>query len=180
MIRIAAIALMLLAACASPSGPGAKVVAAKFGDPYQGIRAAAAELAPDHRRLDLFIGEPVAVPEGEERLNASREFSRIIYCVALNEEKDPLMEVHALIERGRSDKLIFIYGEPITKQHGFWLDGVDCIAKAIGVWHPKARRYVYYDLAYDTPVWRWRYMHRILRNAVRKAGETALKKVNPL
>jgi len=162
-------------ACFSPKGPGGKVLAQKFGEPYQGVRSSPPELAANHERLDIFLGVPVEVKEGEERLEEGRKFKKIIYCIAINEDKRPLPEVFKLIEKTPADKLIYIWGEPVTAKKGFWWDGVDCTALAIGVWHMKAERYLYYDLVYKDGI-RWR---GLLKHAVEKGAKAGFKAVTP-
>lgn len=157
---------MVSLGCGTPSGPGAKALPGKYGQPYEGLRAAVPDLLDGGRRLDLFIGVPVEVPEGEEVLDAQPSFSVIVYCVALNEGKDPLTEVSKLVVQTPADRPIYIWGEAIKEKRGFWWDGVTCIAKALAVWHPKARVYVYYDLAYETPWWRWKTIKSGLKTAV--------------
>ncbi len=175
-VALLTLAIVLLTGCAV-RGPGAKRLPEKLGQPYQGVRAAAPDMPDGEKRLDIFLG---VLPETEEpRLEDALEFERVIYCVALNPEKKPLPEVAKLIEATPADKLIFIYGEPITEKYGFWWDGVDCAAIAVGVWHTKARKYVYYDLIYGTPLLQWRFIRATLVRAVQKAADKATSAVVP-
>ncbi len=179
MERILLISLILLcSACMTRGGPGAKRLP-ETAVTYQGVRAAAPDMPDGAKRLDLFLG---VLPETDERerLDAEPVFEKVIYCVAINPEKDPLPEVARLIEAAPADKLIFVYGKPVTEKLGFWWDGVDCTAIAVGVWHAKARKYVYFDLVYGRPVWQWRYIRAALSNAVEKAANKAVDIANPL
>jgi hypothetical protein len=160
-------------ACLHPEGPGAKTVAEKFGEPYQGFRSSPPELLDKNRRLDVFLGVPEETEE-DESLDAPVEYKDVIYCVALNDEKRPLPEVFKLISEGPADKLIFIWGAPVSKKKQWWWDGITCEAKAIAVWHPKARRYIYFDVSYGTPVLKWRNIRRALKIVVEKGAKAAL------
>ncbi len=171
MIRLALAASLILCTACAARGPGAKRLPETLGQPYQGVRAAAPDMPDGEKRLDIFLG--VLPEETEPRLEPEPEFENVIYCVALNEEKDPLPEVAALISVTPADKLIFVYGKPVTTKFGFWWDGVDCAAVAIGVWHPKARKYVYFDLSYGTPLWQWRFIRAALVKAVGNAADKA-------
>lgn len=171
--------LLLCLGCSSPSGPGAKEVNKEFGKPYQGLRAAVPDLLEGERRLDIFLGILPEVPEGEEAevLVPESSWANVVYCVARNEDKDPLPEVAALIASTPPDMTIYIWGSPITRKHGFFWDGVDCEAEAIAVYHPKAEDYVYYDLIYARPWWQWRNIKSGLKSLV-DAGRK-VKKVIP-
>jgi hypothetical protein len=162
-----------IAGCSTPKGPGAKVLPEKYGQPYQGLRAAAPDLKKE--RLDLFLGVP-KVP-AEDRVDEQPAFEEVIYCIALNEEDDSLKEAEALLNHKEQDpnKVIYVWGSPLTKKLGYWWDGIDCLAEAIAIWHPKAQDYVYLDLAYNTPVLRWRNIRNALKAAVKNSGKEALK-----
>ncbi len=97
----------------------------------------------------------------------------MVYCVAINPDKEPLPEVAALISATPPDKLIYLWGSPITIKHGFWWAGVDCLAHAIAVWHPKAQDYVYFDLDYSIPFYKRFEIRELLKKMVKKGGEAA-------
>lgn len=176
MIRVAALALCLLG-CASQAIPGAKVLPDKYGQPYQGVRAAAPDLHDGEKRLDIFLG--VVVEPVDEQLDEQASFKEVIYCVALNEDEDPLPEVASLIGQTPADRLIYVWGKPIQEKRGFWWDGVDCAAEALAVWHPKARKYVYFDLVYGRPIWRWTVIRGALKKAVEGGTKGAVKVILP-
>lgn len=164
-------ALLFFTLSCGPRGPGAKIVSEKFGEPYQGFRSSPPDLLDGNERLDIFLGVPT---DDTGNTSGPQDYKDVIYCVAQNEEERPLPEVHKLISEAPADKLIYIWGEPVTKKKDWWWDGVTCTAKAIAVWHPKARRYIYFDVSYGTPMWQWRHIRGALRAVVEKGVDVAL------
>jgi len=176
---ILSVLVLILSACAGPQGPGQARVNELHGEPIQGLRAAEPDYpgGGDKYRLDIFLGIPKAAPEGE--LEPQPGWADVIYCVAINPDKEPLPEVAALISATPADKPIYLWGTPITIKHGFWWAGVDCLAHAIAVWHPKAQDYVYFDLDYSIPFYKRFEIRELLRRAVKKGGGAAMK-LSPL
>ncbi len=120
------------------------------------------------KRLDVFIGTPVEEPE--DPLAEGPQFGEILYCVAFRREKDPLPEVWERIEASPADKPIYLYGKRTRGRfRETWWDGPDCQFDAIGVWHVKARRYVYYGTAES-----W-YAGHVAKGILQKVVETSLK-----
>lgn len=125
-------------------------------------------------RLDIFIGTPAEEPD--DPLAEGPQFTEILYCVAFRREEDPLPEVHERIEASPPEKAIYLYGKRVRGRfREIWWGGVDCQFDAIGVWHVKARRYVYYGTAESW--WAGHVAKGLLERAVEtgvKAGEKVL------
>ncbi len=149
-MKLGALLLALLCGCATaPRGPAEVYLGEEHGGSFQGLRAAQADLLDGNKRLDMFLGVPAEVGEGEEA-----RFAEVIYAVARNEGEDPLQDAERLInhEQQITTKPITIWCEAPTET--YLLKGVDCDAKAIKVWHPKASKYVIIDLDYTMTPWR--------------------------
>jgi len=168
--------VLLLCACAGPGGPGKKQVNKQHGKPIIGYRAAPPDLLDGEERLDIFIGIPHDPPSDEDLANGKRtndQWKDVIYCIALNEEEDPLPEVERLINNAPAGKEIYLWMEPINARWGFWWDGVDCRARVIAVWHVKADDYVYIALDYTMPYWKQISVKNVLKGLV-KVGKEVL------
>lgn len=175
MYYIILIPLSTVLACSTHTLPGAKAVAEEFGEPYQGFRSSPPDISKNGERLDIFLGVPEVLKEEDERpLDSPREFDEVVYCIAQNKNKEPLPEVHTLISSSPPDKLIYLWGVPMRKKRQWWWDGVTCVAQAIAVWHPKANRYIYFDLTYSIPIWQWTTIRRSLKIIVEKGVKSAL------
>ncbi len=177
MLRaILSVLVLVLSACVTPQGPGQTRVNELHGEPIQGLRAAEPDYpgGGDKYRLDIFLGIPRPAPaEGEAPLEPLPGWADVVYCVAINPDKEPLPEVALLISATPADKVIYLWGSPISIKHGFWWAGVDCMAHAIAVWHPKAQDYVYFDLDYSIPFYKRFEIRELLKKAVKKGAETA-------
>ncbi len=132
------------------------------------MRVGASELRDGYKRLDIFIDVPTEEPN--DPLVGGPQFSEILYCVAFRREEDPLPEVHERIEGSPPGKLIYLYGKRVRGRFkDTWWDGPDCQVEAIGVWHVKARRYVYYGTA---ETW---WAGNLAKGILQKIVETGLK-----
>lgn len=173
---------ILAIGCAhGPKSTGAKAVVEIYGKAYEGVRAAPPDLKDSDERLDIFLGvttedtERAAPWIGPETI----AFDDVIYCIAFNEEEEPLPEVEELINATPTDKPIYLWGKAVTEKMDFWWQGVDCIAEVIAVWHPKARDYVYIDLTHKISVWKSLSIKGALRDLVKQSGKAARKAVVP-
>ncbi len=159
--------LGVLFACATaPKGPAEVYLGEEHGGSVQGLRAAQADLLESKERLDMFLGIPAKVAEGEEA-----HFSEVLYCVARNHVEEPLIDAERLINHEQQDitKPITIWCDPPSET--YLLKGVNCDAKAIKVWHPKAAKYVIIDLDYTMSVWR----RENIRGLLKEGGATVYK-----
>lgn len=128
------------------------------------------------QRLDIFIGVPAA--ESPDPLVSGPQFKEILYCVAFRKEEEPLPEVHERIEKAPADKLIYLYGKRVRGRfRDTWWDGPDCQVEAIGVWHVKARRYVYFGTAETW--WGSQAAKGILKKAVEAGVKAGGKVIRP-
>ncbi len=135
---------------------------------FHGLRVAASELRDGDERLDIFIGVPEEVEEPVDPLAEGPQFREILWCVAFRVEEDPLPEVHERIEAAPPEKEIWLYGKRARGRfRDIWWDGPDCHVEAIGVWHVKARRYVYYGTAESG--WASRVAKGVLKKTVDEA-----------
>ena len=176
----AALLILLTTACAHVQKPAAQHLAEEYVT-FQGVRAAPAELRDSEERLDVFIGVLEEEPGGMGPLPeaASRRFADVLYCIAENPDEDPLPEVVERINAAPADKPIFLYGRAVMEKHKFWWGGIDCVFEAIAVWHVPARDYVYYDVGWATPWWRWGMAKDAFKEAIKSGGKAAGKAVKP-
>lgn len=151
--------------------PGPKALSEELGRPYQGYRSAPPDLLDSEKRLDIFVG---VLSEEEIKLNERSNFKEVIYCIAQNEGVKPLPEVFKLINEHPNEKLIYIWGKPLSEKRKWWWSGVTCEAVAIAVWHNKAKKYIYFDLSYRTSIWQWATIQAALRKAVENAAKKAI------
>lgn len=143
---------------------------------FQGLRVGASELRDGDERLDIFIGVPAEEPE--DPLAEGPQFSEVLYCVAFRREEDPLPEVHERIEASPPEKAIYLYGKRVRGRfRDTWWDGPDCLVEAIGVWHVKARRYVYFGTAETW--WASHTAKGILQKVVEAGLKTGSKVIRP-
>lgn len=166
MLRAVLLALALAGCASDPAG--LQRLAEEF-QVFQGLRAGPAELRDGGERLDVFVGVPAegwAPPDPVE-------FRDVLYCVASNPAGRPLPEVVERLNLAPSHRPLVMYGRRLSGRHEHWWGGIDCEVSAIGIWHEKARGYVYYDLEHRRPWWEWRAVLGAMRLVVETAVDVA-------
>lgn len=166
------LAILALLGCVGPlkkeQGEPVQALASKYST-FQGIRAGAAELQDGNKELEVFLGT------GE--ISDEEPFSEVLYCKAYNEEKKPLIKLLDLINDTPGDKVIFLYGKKVKDKYKEYYSGLDCVFVAVGVYHTKARRYIYMDAVYGQSFkdyWSWKvFMKSVIKQGT-KYGEKAV------
>jgi hypothetical protein len=147
------IAALLLVGCANAPKHGKVSIAEEHGEPILGFRAAMADLADGDTRLDIFLGIPDE-DVTKDNPDGPVTFKEVLYCIAENDDKKALREIHGLINAAPEGKPLGIYG---IRTHGqgykLWSYGLDCRAKVVSVWQVKGRKFLYLNAEY-MPSWR--------------------------
>lgn len=152
--------------------PGVQTLGTQY-EVFEGYRVGPTVKKENGKRLDMFLG----VPEEDEQksLSSTRKYTKVIYCIAENDEKSTLIDPFELLNHDvQQDKRIYIYGKSIIDKYKNIWQGLDCIASAIAIYHPSRRDYVIYDLNYTTP-WEWQSIKSILKKAIIEGAEKAVQ-----
>lgn len=153
-LLVLSVACSFAVGCAKNKPPVAEL--GKRYETFQGIRAGAAKLKNGNKELEIYLGIGKKEEGGEyPGITPEEPFAEVLWCKAWNHEKDALIEIADLINKGPGDQPIFLYGQRKTGERFKQYYGeLDCVFYAVGVYHPDARKHVYLDAAYGTS---WKY-----------------------
>jgi len=148
----------------------------KEGGKLMEIYIGIGEKAPAHLTtlVDEADGTEVELPSAP--LAADQRFDQIMYCIAYNKEEEKRLSNAAELMTESADKTVFLYVKMIEGRKFKWFyDGLDCVVYAVGVYHPRAYKYVTLDTSYGlswSDVWSFK---AFIGSALKAGGKAALK-----
>ncbi len=124
--------------------------------------------------IDEENGDEVELPAAP--LSADQRFDEILYCIAYNKEEEKRLTNAAELMTESADKTVFLYAKMIEGRKFKWFyDGLDCVVFAVGVYHPRAYKYVTLDTSYGlswSDVWSFK---AFIGKALKAGGNAVIK-----
>ena len=194
--RLATLGLVLIFAvgCIGPlkQNPRSVQGLAKTHVVLQGKLASAPQLKEGGKLMEIYIGIGEKAPpqlttlidEGDGTevelpsapLAADQRFDQILYCIAYNREEEKRLKDAADLMTESADKTVFLYVKMIEGRKFKWFyDGLDCVVFAVGVYHPRAYKYVTLDTSYGlswSDVWSFK---AFIGKALKQGGKAIIK-----
>ncbi len=194
--RLAVLGLVLIFAvgCIGPlkQNPRSVQGLAKTYVVLQGKLASAPQLKEGGKLMEIYIGIGEKAPPqattlideetGREieiqppTLSVDQRFDEIKYCIAYNKEEEKRLTNAAELMTESADKTIFLYAKMIEGRKFKWFyDGLDCVVFAVGVFHPRAYKYVTLDTSYGlswSDVWSFK---AFIGRALKAGGKAVIK-----
>ncbi len=193
-IAILGLSLIFFIGCIGPlkQNPRSVQGLAKAYVVLQGKLASAPQLREGGKLMELYIGigekeapQPTTLIDegnGEEvelpsaPLSADQRFDEILYCIAYNKEEEKRLKDAADLMTESADKTVFLYAKMIEGRKFKWFyDGLDCVVFAVGVYHPRAYKYVTLDTSYGlswSDVWSFK---AFIGKALKQGGKAIIK-----
>ncbi len=193
-LAMAGLVMIFATGCVGPFSKGPRSVQglAKTYVVLQGKLASAPQLKEGGKLMELYLGvgektppQPASLIDeetGEEIeiqasvLSADERFDEIKYCIAYNKEEEKRLANAAELLTESADKTVFLYAKMIEGRKFKWFyDGLDCVVFAVGVYHPRAYKYVTLDTAYGlgwADIWSFK---AFIASALKAGGKAALK-----
>ncbi|MEE8322424.1 MAG: hypothetical protein V3R57_02210 [Candidatus Bathyarchaeia archaeon] len=196
--RIVVLGLVLIftSACVGPfkREPRSVQGLAKTYVVLQGKLASAPQLKEGGKLMELYLGVGENSPPqatnlidevtGEiielqpSVLSVDERFDEIKYCIAYNKEEAKRLANAAELLAESADKTVFLYAKMIEGRKFKWFyDGLDCVVYAVGVYHPRAHKYVTLDTQYGlswSDVWSFK---DAIKTLLKTGGKAAIKAV---